>query len=152
FAVPQSSAVPLPASSASRAWVRDPRSAVALAAIVVAAAGAVWSLARPATEVDSFPARLELNAGGVGALSPDGRSVVFVGRASTGNGSQLHVRRLDQLTSRPIPGTENVNAIEPVFSPDGREIVFVANRRTIVKVPFDGAAIKVAEIGEITGG
>jgi len=147
------STVPLPAASASRAWVRDPRSMAALATLMAAAAGLVWSLTRPASgDGDSFPARIQISGGGAASLSPDGHTVVFATRAPTGNGNQLYVRRLDQLTSRPIPGTEKMNATEPIFSPDGRAILFIANRRTIVKVPLDGAPVALADIGDAGGG
>ena len=153
LAAPHSSAAPLPASSAPRAWLRDPRSMAALAAVLAAVAVALWSLARPAGgDADSFPARIEVNGGGAASLSPDGHTVVFTGRAASGNGTQLYVRRLDQLTSRPIPGTENMNAAEPIFSPDGRTILFIANRRTIVKVPLDGVPVTLADIGDLGGG
>lgn len=41
---------------------------------------------------------------GVLALSPDGTHLVYA--ASRGADRQLHLRALDQLESRPIPGTD----------------------------------------------
>jgi serine/threonine protein kinase len=63
----------------------------------------------------STPAPLEF------ALSPDGRSIVFV---ASGNGPQqrLWLRALDKTDARPIPGTEG--AQRPFWSPDGRSIGF----------------------------
>jgi len=73
-----------------------------------------------------LPADAPLNSGsGFGntmAFSPDGASLVYVGGTAT---TQLYRRRLDELTARPIPGTEG--ALNPQFSPDGREIGFVAD-------------------------
>lgn len=56
------------------------------------------------------------------ALSPDGRSLVFV--ASGDGPSRLWLRTLDQTAARPLPGTEG--ATYPFWSPDGRSIGFVA--------------------------
>jgi len=57
------------------------------------------------------------------AVSPSGRHLVFVGGSSAG--SQLVVRGLAELSSRPIPGTEGART--PFFSPDGRVVGFVAD-------------------------
>jgi len=71
------------------------------------------------------------------ALSPDGRSIVFVGRDSTGPGSRLYLRGLDRIEPVAIPGTED--AIAPFFSPDGLWIGFatVADRK-LKKVSVSG--------------
>jgi serine/threonine-protein kinase len=60
-----------------------------------------------------------------------------LGAARSGNGRSYYLQRLDQLTSREIPGTENVTRA-PVFSPDGKWIAFIRGRRQLVKVPVDG--------------
>ncbi len=57
------------------------------------------------------------------ALSPDGRHVAYVG--SRAGRTQLYLRPLDQLESKPIPGTEA--AAGPVFSPDGQWLAFFQN-------------------------
>jgi hypothetical protein len=57
------------------------------------------------------------------AASPDGRRLVYA--ASRGNGTQLFVRPLDQLTATPIPGTEG--GASPAFSPDGARLAFAAD-------------------------
>ena len=56
------------------------------------------------------------------ALSPDARTIVFVGPGP--EGTQLWQRPLDELTATPIPGTEGAD--NPVFSPDGRSLAFTA--------------------------
>ena len=56
------------------------------------------------------------------ALSPDGRSIVFVGRDSTGPEARLYLRGLDRIEPVAIPGTEG--AVSPFFSPDGLWIGF----------------------------
>src|SRR5262249_24204077 len=56
------------------------------------------------------------------ALSPDGRSLVFV---ASGDGSpRLWVRTLDSVTARPLAGTEKGEY--PFWSPDNRSIGFFA--------------------------
>ena len=151
---PETSHAALPAaSSARRSWMRDPRSMVALASVVAAGSLAAFALTRPGTgDPNPFPARIEISANGGFALSPDGHSIVVTGPAPSGAGTALYLRRLDQLTGRVIPGTENVLANDPLFSPDGRAILFIANRRTLVKVPLDGAPVALGEMGDMGGG
>jgi serine/threonine-protein kinase len=147
---PHPSAVPPPAP---HSWIRDPRSIVALALVVVAGSLAAFALTRPPTDSpDPFPARIEIPASVGFALSPDGHSIVFTGRAPAGAGTALYLRRLDQLTGRAIPGTENVNASDQLFSPNGNAILFIANRRTLVKVPLDGAPVALGDVGDMGGG
>jgi len=73
-----------------------------------------------------LPPEAPLNPGtGFGnsmTFSPDGLSLVYVGGVPT---TRLYLRRLDELTARAIAGTEG--ALNPVFSPDGREIGFVSD-------------------------
>jgi serine/threonine-protein kinase len=64
------------------------------------------------------------------AISPDGRSFAFIG----GTSRMLYVRRLDELTSRPLAGTENAQLAS--FSPDGKWIAFWSGR--LKKIPVDG--------------
>ncbi len=73
------------------------------------------------------------------ALSPDGRSVVYVGRAGGGASYQLYERRLSELDAfRPIAGTEG--GAFPAFSPDGTRLAYVgATGVQVVRVPFTGA-------------
>ena len=72
------------------------------------------------------------------AVSPDGRTIVYP--ATIPNGRQLYLHRMDQLTSQPIPGTQNAG--EPAFSPDGQWIVFNAANK-LVKVSISGGAPEV---------
>jgi serine/threonine-protein kinase len=54
------------------------------------------------------------------AISPDGSRFVFVGRGEAG--VQLWVRERDQLSARPLPGTDA--AVHPFFSPTGDAVAF----------------------------
>jgi Tol biopolymer transport system component len=69
------------------------------------------------------------------ALSPDGRSIVFV--ASDNGRSRLWLRALDQNTAKPIPDTDD--AIWPFWSPDSRSIGFFANTK-LRTLSLDGGA------------
>jgi serine/threonine-protein kinase len=68
------------------------------------------------------------------ALSPDGSRIVFVAN------NRLFVRPLNDLTARPVAGTDTSGGpLGPVFSPDGREIAFwSAADRTIKRISVDG--------------
>jgi eukaryotic-like serine/threonine-protein kinase len=71
------------------------------------------------------------------AISPDGRSLVFVGVRGTTR--QLYNRSLDRAEATPMPGTEN--AAGPFFSPDGASIAFWSETRgdnTLKKIPLAG--------------
>ncbi len=67
------------------------------------------------------------------AISPDGRSVVYVSGGPAG--LRLYRRRLDSVDAVPIPETEG--AANPFFSPDAEWIGFTAGGR-LQKVPDSG--------------
>jgi serine/threonine-protein kinase len=67
------------------------------------------------------------------ALSPDGESVVYSGVSS--GGYQLYRRRLSELGTTPVPGTEG--GFNPFFTPDGRWLAFLTGS-SISKVPVEG--------------
>jgi len=80
------------------------------------------------------------------AISPDGRTIVYVD--STDGGTQLFAKRRDQLEATPIAGTED--GLGPFFSPDGSWIGFIV-RGEIRKVPVGGGgALTVAGRAEMT--
>jgi hypothetical protein len=99
--------------------------------------------------LDVSPAE-ELNAGGFSstwlptpggsrtalAWTPDGRSLVFVGRR--GGVQQLYVRDLDGDEARPLEGTEEAQGT--VVSPDGQSVAFWADR-AIRRVPLAGGPV-----------
>ena len=59
------------------------------------------------------------------AISPDGRSLAFVGSAD--GRSRLWIRRLDSIETRQLVGTEYASL--PFWAPDGRSIGFFADGR-----------------------
>ncbi len=69
------------------------------------------------------------------ALSPDGSFIVYTARR--GNVSQLLLRRIDEVESHPLPGTEGAHT--PFISPDSRWIGYAATR-TIAKVAVSGGS------------
>ena len=109
----------------SPVW-RRPVSVVLIALCTAAVAGfAVWSLV---PTPDALVSRFEVPGEGLAtlpayqplALSPDGRTLVFVGiRDGVG---RLYRRSMDKLETVPIRGTED--AVGPFFSPDGEWVGF----------------------------
>jgi serine/threonine-protein kinase len=101
-----------------------------LAAISTATALALigWRSAAtrdPVARVElSLPQGVELfsSGGKTIVLSPDGRSVAFVGTRS--GVRQIYLRRLDQSDATPVRGTEG--SFTCFFSPDGSAIGFIA--------------------------
>ena len=85
------------------------------------------------------------------AVSPDGRTVVYAREGP--DGVRLYARRIDELTPRPLRGSEDAD--EPFFSPDGAWVAFFA-RGALRKVRLDGGpAVVVTEIpppAEFAGG
>jgi serine/threonine-protein kinase len=112
--------------------------------------------------LDVSPAE-ELNAGGTnpGSLStpggsrtalawtPNGRSLVFVGRH--GGVQQLYVHDLDGDQAHPVEGSEGAQV--PVVSPDGQSVAFWANG-AIRRVPLLGgpAAVLVKDVPVVPTG
>ena len=86
----------------------------------------------------SFPIEAPLftgyNATNPLALSPDGKTLVYMG--ATTNEIQLFVRRLDRGEVKPIPGTADSD--EPFFSPDGLEVGFFTGDGKLKKVALAG--------------
>jgi serine/threonine-protein kinase len=123
------------------------RTIVALgAALAIATAAALWGWLRPAPPgpLSQFSLSLRAdqmlqppNPGGGGrlALSPDGRTLVYVGPGV--GGPQLWLRRLDQLDATPIAGT--VGASNPFFSPDGQRVGFITGGRVVRVASLSGA-------------
>ena len=83
------------------------------------------------------------------SISPDGTQVAYT-VITGGSQWQIYVRRLNELESRPIPGTEG--AFHGAFSPDGKWLAFGADG-LLKKVAVSGGALQtLCEYREITGG
>jgi serine/threonine-protein kinase len=67
------------------------------------------------------------------ALSPDGTRLAYL--ADVDGVSRLHLRAMDSLEARPLPGTDGARA--PSFSPDGEWLGFVQGH-AIRKIPVAG--------------
>jgi Tol biopolymer transport system component len=119
--------------------------------LCAAVAAASLLRARPATRVPDVRLSLELPASvsllnefpAPFAISADGSRIAVAGEE--GGVARLYVRRLDELTLRPLPGTEEGR--QPFFSPDGRWLGFFADRR-LKKAPVGGGpVVTLAEVG-----
>jgi Tol biopolymer transport system component len=83
------------------------------------------------------------------AISPDARTVVFVGRKDGGR-PQLFRRPLDAGQAEPIPETEGADG--PFFSPDGQWIGFFVDFE-LKKIPATGGAPAfVARVPPVSAG
>ena len=112
-------ATPVPARNSRLAWIAAAVMTLAFVAI------AVVHFQGKAAEAPEM--RLEITTPATDrltdfALSPDGRSIVFVAR---GDGAErLWLRNLDNTAARALDGTEDAKS--PFWSPDGRSIGFWA--------------------------
>ena len=116
-----------------------------MAAVVTVAAGILLWTDRPAPSsslltrlVVSLPPEqtlpLEDFANPI-AISPDGRSFVFVASRNDGGTTQLFRRRIDEFDATAMEGTEDARA--PFFSPNGQWIGFFTND-ALYRVPMSG--------------
>jgi Tol biopolymer transport system component len=95
-----------------------------LAAIALAVAFARRPAERPALMRFQIPNPEGVTDVGPPVLSPDGRMLAFDATDASGERA-LWLRPLDALQSKRLAGTEG--AIRPIWSPDSRNIAFVAN-------------------------
>src|SRR6185503_9118101 len=101
---------------------------------------------RPTPSAPAEVVRFTIQAGPIGhtnslgynvlAVSPDGRTLVYLGREQ-GRRDQLVVRTLDDIAARPLAGTEDAG--HPIFSPDGKWVAFIRGNQ-LYKIAVDGAA------------
>ena len=83
------------------------------------------------------------------AVSPDGRTLVFVSAASSVP-PMLYVRRVDELDARPLEGTQNARS--PFFSPDGQWIGFFADKKLKRISVSGGPALDICAADDARGG
>ena len=107
---------------------------------------------RPATHfVLDTPADLAFGGFGPLAVSPDGRSIAFVG-ALPASTAQLWLRRLEAPEIRGLPGTEGARA--PFWSPDSSSIAFTAEEELRKLVLAKGTVQRICSLpqGGFNGG
>jgi len=109
--------------------------------------------ARTAKLSMAFPVKMIPARYGVPAVSPDGRRIAFVasidGTLATLDG-QLWVRDLDDLTSRPLAGTER--ATFPFWSPNGKFIGFFQGGKLKTIDPSGAPPITLCDAPQPKGG
>jgi eukaryotic-like serine/threonine-protein kinase len=87
--------------------------------------------------------------GGRIAISPNGRRIVYMGRAD--GQTRLYVKDADQLAPVALGGTEGGSS--PFFSPDGRQLGFVKDGKTVRILPLEGGApLTLTDSANTTGG
>jgi serine/threonine protein kinase/Tol biopolymer transport system component len=128
LSAPPASAAPSTSPSRTReriAW------AAALLTIAVAAVVLTATLRPPPSlpelrlQIDAA-APLNISQALSFALSPDGRTVAYLGRNSQSQ-PQIWLRRLDVDAATPLPGTEHAGGMQ--WAPDSRSLVFVADQK-----------------------
>ena len=126
------------------AWIRDPRSVAALAAVTLVLAAWAFVPRSPATE--TFPLRLSLDVGSVEpseeteilfAISPDGRTIAM-SAGVVGGERALWIKGADDGEFRRVAQTDGAN--DPAFSPDGEWIVYAGGDEALLKVRVTGGA------------
>ncbi len=150
-----------PAADAAKADLhrrpRWPRTAAVVALVIGACAATglgVFYYLRPGpprvTRFDIAPsatAPFTVGPNGVNlVVSPDGSQIVYHVRRGPG---ALDLRRFDRLDSQPLPGTDG--ATHPAFSPDGRFLVFVKDRK-LYKLALDtGTSVALCDVFGVQG-
>jgi serine/threonine protein kinase len=134
---PVATPAPLKRGGSRVSWI------LAAVMTLVAVGAAAWSLRQSLATHPAYRFRTEPVPGVVDyfwpRVSPDGRYLVFSAADSTGKVTAW-LRALDQTEAHPIAGSENLR--RPYWSPDSREIVFVADNK-IERLPIAGGAPEV---------
>jgi len=142
------------AGPAATAWKRRFALAAGMAVIAAILAGLGWTRARANADQpttwqylslgDSVQLNFTLPAL---ALSPDGEALVVKDNIQNG---RLWVKRWTDLEPVPIPGTER--ASNPVFSPDGESVAYVADGQLRKVRLSNGAAVTLADSASVSLG
>ena len=136
---------PAPVAAARRRPLRSIAAAVAAGALVPGAL--LWRATRP---VALAPVELNVDFGesaaagfrGPVAVSRDGGRIAYPARLPSGR-QGLAVRALSQSNPTLLPGTEDGS--NPVFSPDGQWLAFIAGNKLQKVSVLGGAPIALAE-------
>jgi eukaryotic-like serine/threonine-protein kinase len=119
--------------------------AAAVLLAVGATVGALWRTPSLPSSGDhlvrfALPLGERVRSTGTPTISPDGTSIVYPASEGLVASQQLYVRRLDQLETIRLPGTEL--AASAFFSPDGESVAFWADN-TLKRTRLDGTASPV---------
>ena len=143
------------ASSAHAAAATLPsksRERLAWAALTAALAAALlWTSSRPAPAPATtgavvrtrllLPSNVSVNdslfPGARFSLSPDGSQIAFAGRDRSNGQAHLYVMSLDGGTPLAVPGSRD--GASPIWSPDGRQLIF-ADFKRLYRVSLDGGS------------
>jgi Tol biopolymer transport system component len=147
-----SGAGPAPLPAAVMPWKRISIGVAVVAALAIGAVLVAVRLPRSAAPapravefiLDAPPGTTLANVHSGNAVSPDGASVVF---SAVGSGAvlpSLWLRRLGALEAQRLAGTEGATA--PVWSPDGRSIAFMAERKLKRLDLAGGAPVTLADV------
>jgi len=131
---------------------RVPRAAwLGGAALVLALGAAIGFMLKPATPPSEavvrfrvpVPEGTQLNVAGFTgnafAISPDGQWLALVARPARDAATQIYLRRLDRLEESVVAGSSGADA--PFFSPDSRELGFVAGDGRLRRVAVAGGPV-----------
>jgi eukaryotic-like serine/threonine-protein kinase len=120
-------------------------------AIAIAAAAIVGFLKNPASDrpVMRFQIPTDAKLAGMSwpRISPDGKTIAFLGRDTAGKTS-IWIRPLDAFAATPLAETEG--AARPFWSPDSRYVGFTLGRTQLKKAPIAGGPAQL--IADIEGG
>ena len=142
IAPPQAPAASAPSEKSAALW-----RFVAAVAVVAAIGVPAWMQFGRPPAAPALPTRLRAELAGAGtatlagavAISPDGRTLAFIGRPSSNVvGASLYVRSLDRLDAQQLAGTDAAGM--PFFSPDGRWIAFFSGT-VLKKVAVSGGSV-----------
>ncbi len=142
---------------AARRWTRvsTALAGLSLALAAMLAVTVAWTPAAPPGDAPTvrFPlvsdATLAVNTGMTQpfAVSPDGRTIVFV--ADAGKGSRLWVRDVDKAEPRVLEDT--AGGLQPSISPNGEWVAFVVANHLIRKIRLSGGpASTITSLDDVT--
>ncbi|MGH7704087.1 MAG: protein kinase domain-containing protein [Gemmatimonadales bacterium] len=120
---------------------------LAIGGLVLAAAGllAGRGLSAPSEEAIAFQIlpgpdhRLGMPGAANVAVSPDGRTIAYVGRGPRGRA--LYLRPLGDFNATPVAGTGERLYGDPVFSADGQSVIWNEDNGAINRSPVSGGAV-----------
>ena len=133
---------------AARSWLSDARSLAALAVISVLATSLAVVMLTESPQLETLRATIpefELETTGAFNMFAISKTGSFIAAQTSGSGTELSIRRADELEFSEIPGTED--AVYPTFSPDGTWLAF-QQAGEIKRVESSGGPILPVTLGQ----